>query len=53
MTPKQIAAEAGVVPSTVRRWLGSGKLKGRKHGTSGAWSVDPAVWDVFKRRLGK
>jgi len=33
---------------TVRRWLGSGELRGFK--LAGAWRIDPADWAAFLRR---
>ena len=44
----QVAEAFSVSPSTVRRWLRSGKLVGRKAG--GQWRFDPtAVRDAFER----
>ena len=46
-TPKHVANATGAHPSTVRRWLESGYLKGTRVGEKGWWRISQSAFERF------
>lgn len=45
LTPEEAAEKLGVMPETIREWLRSGKIKGRKAGR--LWRIPEADLERF------
>ena len=52
LTPEQAAERLAVAPKTIRDWLRTGKLKGRKLGGNKLWRIREADLDSFIRENG-
>lgn len=49
LSPAEIAAESGQPISTVRGWVRTGALVGRRVNGRGDWRVERAAWDTFRK----